>query len=344
MSGQAPITLDNPIFNGRLRQPVQRERPSAQYLDQMIRTPRRPSVAPVQPVSPPAEIHAEPLAAVQLPAEQPFDNEAPAPINVVKPQPFALPAQVKQQRSNVLKRQLVRLPEIPSIAANFKPPQYSRLQLCLIGMACFVFVCGMTVSLQTAQTNHNATAQVSALSKRADQQPTSSNSDAPSATKPSSQAVSQYVVAPDLPRYIKIPKLSAYGRVMQVGVNSSGTLGAPSNVFDAAWYTGSAKPGQPGATLIDGHVSSWTTHGIFYGIKDLVAGDTIQIVRGDGAVLNYQVIKTLTYNANHVDMNAAMTPVTPGKSGLNLITCTGTVKPGTSQYTQRVIVFTQQIQ
>jgi sortase (surface protein transpeptidase) len=127
--------------------------------------------------------------------------------------------------------------------------------------------------------------------------------------------------------------------VLQVGVTTSGALATPSNVFDTAWYTGSAKPGQPGATLIDGHVSSWTTKGVFYGIKTLVAGDTIQIVKGDNSVLTYKVVKTQVYPAGTVDMQAAVTPVIAGQSGLNLITCTGQVIKGTSEFNQRELVF-----
>jgi sortase (surface protein transpeptidase) len=225
-----------------------------------------------------------------------------------------------------------------------QPKQYSRLQFSLVGLAGLVFILGVTVSLQTLLTNHTASAKVSALSKQVDTQAGSGqNTAVPSTTKPSSQSLGQYAVAPDLPRYLKIPKLGVNARVMQVGVNTAGALGSPSNVFDTAWYTGSAKPGQPGATLIDGHVSSWTTHGVFYGIAGLVAGDNLQIVRGDGAVLNYRVVKTQLYPASNVDMKAAIAPVTAGKPGLNLITCAGQVKKGTTQFSKRVVVFAEQI-
>ena len=150
-------------------------------------------------------------------------------------------------------------------------------------------------------------------------------------------------MAPNLPRYLKIPKLGVDARVLQVGVTKTGALGTPNNVFDTAWYTGSAEPGQPGATLIDGHVSSWTSHGVFYGLKTLVPGDAIQIVRGDGTVFNYQVVKTQIYSAGNVNMQAAITPITPGIPGLNLITCTGDVIPGTSTFNERIIVFAQQV-
>ncbi len=222
--------------------------------------------------------------------------------------------------------------------------RYSGSQRVLLAMAACVFVIGLAVSIQTLLTNKATTAQVAALSKKADNaNGGNQSSSTPSTTKPSSQAFGQYAVAPDLPRYIKIPKLQVDARVLQVGVTTNGALGTPNNVYDAAWYTGSAKPGQVGATLLDGHVSSWTTHGVFYGIKTLVAGDTIQIVRGDDTVLTYKVVKTQTYADDQVDMQAAITPITAGKSGLNLITCSGKVKPGTSEFDQRVIVFAEQI-
>lgn len=210
-------------------------------------------------------------------------------------------------------------------------------------MAACVFVIGLAVSLQTWLVNNTATRQVTALSKKADTANTGDQTSAPSTTKPGNQAFNNYVVAPDLPRYLKIAKLGVNARVMQVGVLADGALGAPANVHDAAWYTGSAKPGQAGATVLDGHVSSWKTPGVFHGLKTLLPGDKLTIVRGDGIVLTYMVVKTKTYEADKVDMQAAITPVTPGKSGLNLITCTGKVKPGTHEFDKRVIVFAEQI-
>jgi sortase (surface protein transpeptidase) len=236
-------------------------------------------------------------------------------------------------------RRFIREPDstTPSPLHSHHP---SKLQVSLTATAILVFIIGLGVSLQGWQANHNATAQVSALSKQADK---SGHSSVPATDKPTPQAISQYVVAPALPRYLRIPKLGVNARVMQTGVTTSGALGTPNNVYDTAWYTGSAKPGQPGATLIDGHVSSWTTHGVFYNILKLLPGDNLQIVRGDGAILNYQVVKTQTYDVNHVDMQAAINPISAGKAGLNLITCAGQVKKGTSQFSQRVIVFAQQL-
>lgn len=209
--------------------------------------------------------------------------------------------------------------------------------MALFGLAAILLVIGLAVSFQGFRANRTVAAQAVNLNKKS-----TGDDGAPSTVKPSSTAVRQYVVAPDLPRYLKIPKLGVFARVTQAGVTASGALGTPSNVYDTAWYTGSAKPGQAGATLLDGHVSSWTTRGVFYGLKKLTPGDSLQIVRGDGTLLNYKVVKTQVYQSNNVDMKAAITPITAGKSGLNLITCTGQLQKGTDQFNQRLIVFAEQ--
>ncbi len=169
---------------------------------------------------------------------------------------------------------MVELPPKKRLLDKLNYKAYPSQQLVLIGMAGFIFMIGLVASVLTMLTNHTATAQVSALAKHATNAPATTDAaaatgqanSAPSTVRPTARAVGRYAVAPDLARYLKIPKLGVNSRVLQVGITNDGALATPSNVFDTAWYTGSAKPGQPGATLIDGHVSSWTTHGVFYGI------------------------------------------------------------------------------
>jgi sortase (surface protein transpeptidase) len=160
-----------------------------------------------------------------------------------------------------------------------------------------------------------------------------------STVKPTASSLASYVVAPNLPRYLIIPKLGVDARILSVGVNTQGALGTPGNIYDTAWYNESAEPGQPGAMLIDGHVSSWTANGVFYGIKTLAAGDLIKVERGDGTVFTYSVVSSQIYPSGNVDMTSAMTPVVAGQPGLNLITCTGDVIAGTSEFNERIIVY-----
>lgn len=167
--------------------------------------------------------------------------------------------------------------------------------------------------------------------------------DAPSTDKPSSSDFANYRVPADQPRYVYIPKIGVRAMVKPTWLTTAGAIGTPTNIYNTAWYVHSAKPGQAGAMLIDGHVGFWTKHGVFFNLKELHAGDAIKVERGDGKTLSYKVVKTKFYPYDKVDMPAVLAPVTAGKPGLNLITCTGDVTKGTNQYDQRVVVFAEQL-
>ena len=73
--------------------------------------------------------------------------------------------------------------------------------------------------------------------------------------KPAPDTLASYKVAADLPRVINIEKIKVKSRILALGVKSNNELKAPVNIYDSGWYLESAKPGAPGAMLIDGHVS-----------------------------------------------------------------------------------------
>ncbi len=249
------------------------------------------------------------------------------------------PVVLRPSKSQVLRRDIVQ-----KLAAAAPKRRLRQLTpWALAGMAVLVFGLGLVVALGGWHANHQVQAQVTRLSQTASKSTAAAAATPPSTVAPTTKAVTTYNVAPNLPRYLKIPSLGVNARVLSVGVNAGGALQTPSNVYDTAWYNESAQPGQPGAMLIDGHVSSWTTHGVFYGLKNLKPGDTMQVERGDGTTFTYKVVKSQVYDASNVDMTAAMTPITPGVPGLNLITCDGQVKAGTSEFNERIVVFTEQV-
>lgn len=355
MSTHAKIGLDNPAFSGRLRnrsaspmrvepRTVKSSTPKASLIGSVKEQPSSTATT-IRPV------YEKPLQS-DIPAPTPhheYDNKS-----TFKGHWSNNKSELSEvaSNSNVLIKQLPESDDNSPFVEQFEEKvlvhsrPHTLLQKTLFGMAVIVFSFGMAVSISTMQTNNKANSQVSALSAQADKQATTSDAGdvaVPSTNKPNVNAYANYVVAPELARYIKIPKLGIDARVLQVGVKANGEIATPNNVHDTAWYSGSAKPGQPGATVINGHVSSWTSRGVFYNVKNLVAGDTIQIQKGDNAIVSYKVVKSQVYDADKVDMQAAIQPVTPGKSGLNLITCAGQVKKGTNEFTQRLVVFAEQV-
>lgn len=316
----------------------------------------------------PIAVAAEPKSLAQRRHRSPAFGKNPATRVPVTQQPKPLPFDVhKPQRSQVLSRHtlyeqtLQSEPEIQTPIENalavksrkkralFHPhlrlKGYTKLQYGLVTMAVVVFAVGIGVSVMTLQTNKLTTQKVAAIAKQSTKTSATSAPGAaapgtpPSTIPPSARAVSSYAVGPNMPKYLNIPKFGVHARVLSLSILNSGALATPNNVFDTGWYNESSLPGQPGAMLFDGHVSSWTTKGVFYHIKDLVGGDVIQVVRGDDTVFNYQVVKNQFFDHDDVDMQSSVEPVYKDKPGLNLITCTGDVIKGSNEFNERVIVY-----
>ncbi len=167
---------------------------------------------------------------------------------------------------------------------------------------------------------------------------------APSSKKIPVSTIASYQVPASYPKYLAINSINIPNTpVVPLGLLSTGAIATPDNIYETGWYDASSKPGQSGAMFIYGHVSSWTADGIFYNLKKLVAGNLITITRGDNRVFTYKVVSTKVYPYNAVNMQQVLAPINPSVPGLNLMTCTGQVISGTSEFNQRLVVFTSQV-
>ncbi|MBR5621017.1 class F sortase [Candidatus Saccharibacteria bacterium] len=133
-------------------------------------------------------------------------------------------------------------------------------------------------------------------------------------------------VAADKPRFLSIPKLNIdRARVLEIGLNNTGRLLTPNNIFDVGWYRASSKPGAGGTLLIDGHNGGPHIEGVFKHLPDLEIGDLITIERGDGKFFRYKVVENEEVPLSEADgkMSKMLTSPESGKESLSLITCSG---------------------
>lgn len=329
------LRLDDPALQGRLS-----PRPSSySYVRRPVAAPSK-QIHDINAAGTPAAYMA-PTLAQAAPAAQP----QPVVAQVAPPQQVNVPL-----RQPVMeRRRYVEAPVSQPDQASVEPiptqfvvpvPKARRRKstLVLYGMATFLLIAGIAVSVNGLLVNHQVSATVGRLTTKGNT--TDSDSAAPSTVKPTDTAINNYAVSPNLPRYIDITKLGVHARVLSMGVNSKNELQAPGNVYDAGWYNSSSQPGLPGAMLVDGHISSWTTHGVFYGLNKLVVGDAITITRGDGHQFTYKVVRTAIMPSNQVDMSSLLVSQNTAKPGLNLISCSGDVIPGTNEFDKRIIVYT----
>lgn len=210
----------------------------------------------------------------------------------------------------------------------------------LVAVGIILAIIGGTVAWRQYRQNEAADKQAVAAQYRANHgHATGSN---PGTTKPKPGAFASWQTPADEPRYIFIPEIGVKAMVKPTWQTKDGAIGTPTNIYDTSWYVHSAKPGRPGATFIDGHVSSVTSPGVFYELKDLGSNDEIQIEKGDGTMVTYRVVKKVFYAYDSVDMKQALAPVNPNKSSLTLMTCAGDVIPHTNVFSQRVAIFAEE--
>jgi sortase (surface protein transpeptidase) len=93
------------------------------------------------------------------------------------------------------------------------------------------------------------------------------------------------------PVSISIPAIGVRSPVFPIGKNPDGTLAVPtgSRLNHAAWFENSATPGQPGPSVIEGHVDSVQGASVFFRLGDIRPGDQISVVRGDHTTVVFTV-------------------------------------------------------
>lgn len=159
--------------------------------------------------------------------------------------------------------------------------------------------------------------------------------------EPSEQEVREYVVAPDRPRYLSISKLGINkARILPMGVNASGELDTPQNIFDVGWYEASGKPGQGGTMVIDGHNGGPHVLGVFKNLPNLEEGDIVTVERGDGIIYDYAVVENVTVSLDEADAYMATAAKSPrhGEESITLISCTGEWSQQQQTYLSRQFV------
>ena len=159
--------------------------------------------------------------------------------------------------------------------------------------------------------------------------------------EPTEQEVREYTVAPDRPRYLSVSKIGVNkARILPMGVNASGELDTPRNIFDVGRYEASGKPGQGGTMVIDGHNGGPHVLGVFKNLPNLVKGDIITVERGDGVIYNYEVVENQSVPLSEADAYMSTAAKSPelGKESVTLISCTGEWSQQQQTYLSRQFV------
>ena len=141
-------------------------------------------------------------------------------------------------------------------------------------------------------------------------------------------------IRPAPPGRIRIPAARVNTAVEPVRARHGG-IEVPTEGW-AGWYSGGARPGEPGRAVVIGHYDMKEGPGVFYRVPDLDRGDPIEVIDGRGDVHRYSVV-----GVTQVHKNRFPTRSVYGHSRhpvLVLVTCGGPYRKGRG-YRDNVLVY-----
>jgi len=125
------------------------------------------------------------------------------------------------------------------------------------------------------------------------------------------------------PVRIRIPAIGVSTKVNELGLAKDGSLAVPQpgpHLDQAAWFDKSPTPGQPGPSIIEGHVDSEQGPSVFFKLGNIRPGDKIHVTRKDGI----EVVFTVNAVRDYKKQNFPTRVVYGGnldRPQLRLITC-----------------------
>ncbi|GIJ34941.1 class F sortase [Micromonospora sediminimaris] len=142
------------------------------------------------------------------------------------------------------------------------------------------------------------------------------------------------------PTTINIPRIGVRAGIMALGTNPDGTVQVPplDQALLAGWYEPGPSPGEPGNSVIVGHVDSAAIGpAVFFSLGALQPGDTVSVERADGRTATFRVDSVASYPKDAFPTEQVYGP--SDRPGLRVITCGGQFDEATGDYPDNVIVF-----
>jgi sortase (surface protein transpeptidase) len=116
-------------------------------------------------------------------------------------------------------------------------------------------------------------------------------SPSPSASESKQAKPEKTPLPPSRPMSISIPAIGVTSEVFPIGKAPDGTLAVPAGarLNKAAWFKNSPTPGQPGPSIIEGHVDSTSGPSIFFKLGNVRPGNKIKVTRKDHTTVTFTV-------------------------------------------------------
>ncbi len=138
-----------------------------------------------------------------------------------------------------------------------------------------------------------------------------------------------------VPIKLVIEKLGVQAGVETKGIDSHNVMESPDHPNSVAWYRFTAQPGSGGNAVFSGHLDYWGVGpAVFWRLRDLQAGDSIDVVSGESTEVRYKLTQTWSYVTSTMPMQTVLAP--SKEDQITLITCAGSFHNG--GYDHRLVV------
>ncbi len=134
---------------------------------------------------------------------------------------------------------------------------------------------------------------------------------------------------------LRLPELGVSAEIDDVGVDDEQRLEVPA-VDRIGWYRFGARPGEPGATVLAGHVDFGGEAGVFWELRESRIGDEVDVELEDGSVRTYVVTDVTLYDKTELPNDDLFRR--SGDEAIHLITCGGTFDRIQRSYRGNVVV------
>jgi hypothetical protein len=138
------------------------------------------------------------------------------------------------------------------------------------------------------------------------------------------------------PDRLRIAAIGVDSALESLDVDASGAMRAPKDFGKPGWFNRGPAPGDLGPAVIAGHVDSERGPAVFYRLRDLKAGDLVEVSRGGQWVL-FGVAASERYPKDQFPTAKVYNP-TPVPE-LRLITCGGTFDRSRRSYEDNIVVY-----
>jgi hypothetical protein len=145
---------------------------------------------------------------------------------------------------------------------------------------------------------------------------------------------------PAPPATMAIPSLHVDAPIQPVGTTPAGDLEVPP-IGRAGWVDAGPRPGEPGRTVIVGHIDGLTRPGVFQHVPEIRSGSEIDIRDADGRRHRFAVVGKLQVAKSAFPRSAVYGP--SQRSVLVLVTCGGVYERGVG-YSDNVIVYARALE